>query len=448
LQLEKEGKATIEHITEQWVSEKLQEYNGEIIEDASVTGKKIKMKKQEVTKMFLINLNFEITELTGISLISKISLGMEEEKEITLELLEELSDEIIWQTEDTEGKVIQITGTGKTITVLGVGAGTTKITAKCGKYEASCEVTVVKEYTEAELKGGFAKYDVSYTDVLETSFTYNAYNGWRILNVTPWESDSSKYDISLISTGLPAGINFKRDTFVSNVPESDKAYDENGNLLSGGSIGKWAANNAQYNLYSQTFTVYPNSFGHVSAKMAIGLYYNFEDVIFSGINYGSAVNNRGYFINIAGKAPGDEVTGSVFRSEDELASKITSVRPVTMTDVAERYRDVFYVTCPSIPAGGENNQSLWNFQKLNSDEQSVGRNFPSYSISGSWGYYFASPSYQAHIGDFLMCFTGVGTFSYSQGLANPKWKPLVRPVVSLSGVSITYDSENGVYELH
>ena len=104
------------------------------------------MKKQEVTKMFLINLNFEITELTGISLISKISLGMEEEKEITLELLEELSDEIIWQTEDTEGKVIQITGTGKTITVLGVGAGTTKITAKCGKYEASCEVTVVKEY--------------------------------------------------------------------------------------------------------------------------------------------------------------------------------------------------------------------------------------------------------------------------------------------------------------
>ncbi len=61
LQIEKEGNATIDDITQEFLEEKLKEYKCEIIED-SITEKKIKIEKDGVTNIFVIDKNLNIKE--------------------------------------------------------------------------------------------------------------------------------------------------------------------------------------------------------------------------------------------------------------------------------------------------------------------------------------------------------------------------------------------------
>ena len=63
LQVQKVGDATLDDITQEWIDEKLSEYNSSVKDDASISGKKITMKKDGITKNFLIDEELNITEI-------------------------------------------------------------------------------------------------------------------------------------------------------------------------------------------------------------------------------------------------------------------------------------------------------------------------------------------------------------------------------------------------
>lgn len=63
LQTEKEGKATLDDITQEWANSALQDYETKITTDPTINGKKIKMTKSSVTGNYIINENLSVTEI-------------------------------------------------------------------------------------------------------------------------------------------------------------------------------------------------------------------------------------------------------------------------------------------------------------------------------------------------------------------------------------------------
>ena len=63
LQTEKEGKATLDDITQEWANSALEGYNSTVTSDASISGKKITMKKSNVTEKYIIDENLNVIEI-------------------------------------------------------------------------------------------------------------------------------------------------------------------------------------------------------------------------------------------------------------------------------------------------------------------------------------------------------------------------------------------------
>lgn len=82
-------------------------------------------------------------------------------------------------------------------------AGTITIKDEQTGLTATCNVTI------DTMVGTFIEYDVSYTDVLN-NYAYTKSNGWRLLNYTK-NSDGTYSNVELISTGVPALIDYEYD---------------------------------------------------------------------------------------------------------------------------------------------------------------------------------------------------------------------------------------------
>ena len=63
LQTEKEGKATLDDITQEWANSALEGYNSTVTSDASISGKKITMQKSNVTVKYIIDENLNAIEI-------------------------------------------------------------------------------------------------------------------------------------------------------------------------------------------------------------------------------------------------------------------------------------------------------------------------------------------------------------------------------------------------
>ena len=63
LQVQKVGDTTLDDITQEWIDKKLSEYNSSVKDDASISGKKITMQKNGITKIFLLDEKLNITEI-------------------------------------------------------------------------------------------------------------------------------------------------------------------------------------------------------------------------------------------------------------------------------------------------------------------------------------------------------------------------------------------------
>lgn len=173
-------------------------------------------------RIYLIDKDGNVTEFSGIKLSDKELLltivnGILPEYTITASKFS-LTGDINWESSDITVATIE---NGK---VIAVDSGKTTITAKCtsnGKlYTAICEVEVMEP-----IDYSYVKYDVEYKDVY-TGTQYTKNTGWRLLSQE--DNGDGTYDIEIISTGIPAKLNYDWNTiknFESTTPIT---------------IGKWA----------------------------------------------------------------------------------------------------------------------------------------------------------------------------------------------------------------
>ena len=112
LQVEKVGDATLDDITQEWIDEKLSEYNPSVKDDASISGKKITMKKYGIIKTYMIDENLNITEVKNESGI-EFSYEIKSRNNGIIQLLIKIRDNEngINRIECANGNVIQCYGT-------------------------------------------------------------------------------------------------------------------------------------------------------------------------------------------------------------------------------------------------------------------------------------------------------------------------------------------------
>ena len=75
LQLEKNGEATLDDVTQEWADSILEDYKPTITNDTSISGKKIRMSKSGITGKYIIDENLsiiEIEEITGAELTYEV----------------------------------------------------------------------------------------------------------------------------------------------------------------------------------------------------------------------------------------------------------------------------------------------------------------------------------------------------------------------------------------
>lgn len=144
--------------------------------------------------------------------------------------------------------------------------------------------------------GTYVKYKVTYTDMY-SGYEFKEKDGWRILKPGYKNEDGTYSGVKLISTGIPAKLNYDSETV------KNYKYD--------GTIGKWAGTVTQLAAYRSNFygpreDYYPNIIA------ASGLYYNFGKIPFTqGI---SPIINTGGFTKINNKTSGS-------LTEDEFLAK-------------------------------------------------------------------------------------------------------------------------------
>ena len=138
------------------------------------------------------------------------------------------------------------------------------------------------EVITENIKGAFIKYDVEYMDTLE-EYEYTSTNGWRLENYDLAEDGKTLSNVRLISTGVPARMNYIYD-------------DETNNYY------KWVTDNTKIEEFKNSvlgsgYTVYTGEKKYCSLQASAGFYYNLGQMTFiQGTEY--TIGNQGYYTKI------------------------------------------------------------------------------------------------------------------------------------------------------
>ena len=302
--------------------------------------------------------------------------------------------------------------TGTSVAVTGDAVGTASITAtyKAGSAEVSktCNVKVV---TEISVIGDYVNYNISYTD-MNTNYGFTATNGWRILSRTQNASDSSKYDIKIVSTGVPA-----------------KLYYQYNNNIGNSNNGWWGTDSQVEELYGSTYSTagynYNNS-GYPNYYAATGLQKNFSSITFdNGTSQSTA--NKGCWQSVAGKTSG---TGADF-----VASGYNniSVHNLTLSELNTARKLSETSTTRTTTTDGDT--GLFYLRNLATENSNFG-----YTSSTTCPYWLGSPSTSGAYYLYGVYYSGSisSDYGYTYG---------VRPVVSISGVTMTQNQSTGVWTI-
>lgn len=269
-----------------------------------------------------------------------------------------------------------------------------------------------KENTPLTLSVGQAvKYNVTYTDAIKTTYTYNENNGWRLLSYKANATNPDLYDIEIISTGVPVGINYHY------------------NIKSNPTIaGGWCATDAQIANYISKFYSSTSSTNNNMYAVA-GLYYNFEKIVFNKVAQYSSTKHYGFYNTVNGISSGD-ITGNIFRSTDaNISSKITGVRNITLADMTGSNTENTAVT---------DVDGLFILGNFKNSEFATKNGLTTYNYNVNPAYWIASPYSTDTKRVYYMVSGGISSSTGEQaGL---------RPIVSISGVSI--EDVDGILELN
>ena len=231
-------------------------------------------------------------------------------------------------------------------------------------------------YNIPEIKvGDFVKYNVEYEDALYESNNFNQNNGWRILKIANTETDI--YDIDIISTGMPAVLNYECSVKAS-------WWDFEDTTLKSYYSGLGTTNFRNHTTWSYAYSGY---------YLAYGLTYNFKKIIFNkGVPYEEykMSNNQAYFKNINNINETLDTEQKVLNafSDSNLTEKITNIRSVNASDIKEDFGKVITNTPKNIGEEGMEDKAigLFNLGEIKNLDKNIG-NYTVYD-----GYLLATPN--------------------------------------------------------
>lgn len=160
---------------------------------------------------------------------------------------------------------------------------------------------------EASCVGEYIEYDVDYIDAYENSKNYSKGNGWRILKKIDYANGKS--DLQIISTGIPAKLQYDSDTIKSAI---------------------WAGTESERLDYVTSYFFDEDNKEAASVYAASGLINNFKDIIFQeGLS--TIPNNTGAYKSIAKN--GEKQTGEKTGKDLFLMSDSFRIRSIIHTDI-------------------------------------------------------------------------------------------------------------------
>ena len=273
-------------------------------------------------------------------------------------------------------------------------------------------------------RGAFVEYDVSYKDAYN-DYNYTTANGWRLLDYTK-NADGTYSNVKLISTGVPARLNYYSSDTTNNswyVTDSTKLTNFK-NVLG-----------SEYDLYTGTVTYY-------GLQASAGLYYNFGDIKFA---YGaSSDKNKGFFTEITSNGVTYNSTNTTETTGSNLfipTGVSASVRLLTLSEMNTMIgrTDVDSMTRMEDPTEADGLFVLKNIQKLTE--------MSSYTYSSTDLYCWLASPYPASSASWPASQIGRidedGMWSGVQGNNHG-----IRPVISLTSNNVQFtDTGNGILKI-
>lgn len=344
--------------------------------------------------------------------------------------------------DETTGSII-VTGKGKTIEK--------KITVKkiniidgIATEVANCTVTVFEPLTENEManaKGEFVYYNVPYKSCGSSTYSYTSNNGWRVLNIK--EDENGTYDLEIISTGIPATINYHY-YFTNPTDSSYSTYSWWGDLNDSKKLS------GVNSYFATSFTSWNYN---VSAYFAAyGFKYNFNKITFEYKSNGiSHTNNVGAYKSINGYSSGKNIVPNTnldiitaFKEKTNknggistLASKVTGIREVEYSDIGNR-SGTAPSNVPNITAVEDKNATgLFQLSNINSN---TAYGLTKFNVNDLTDYWLANPN--GSNGQQLWYVNSNGAILGERGTSRVCG---IRPVIALSGVRIIYDNTSQIY---
>lgn len=262
-------------------------------------------------------------------------------------------------------------------------------------------------YDSPPVIGDYVGYDVTYTDI-NTGYAFTSKDGWRLL-YTPTQNSDGTYDITFISTGLPAYIAYyysKTYSWYGTYSQVNQEY--------GLSLTSWTSDKSGY------FASY-------------GLKYNLNKVplLYKKIN---------------GKTSGT-LYGSTFWSST------INVDDIHVLSLQELNKARGYGTSKSTTAVKTKDADIGLFYLNNLENENTDFGYKK-SSTYDYSYWLATPYNEPAFGyrgmyDVVVKVTGTyqGTISHYIGFdsTTPGGVQAIRPVVTISNVTLVY--EEGVWKI-
>ena len=259
-------------------------------------------------------------------------------------------------------------------------------------------------YDSPPVIGDYVNYDVTYTDI-NTGYEFTSADGWRLL-YTPTQNSDGTYDITFVSTGLPAYIAY----YYSNSYSWYGTYEQI-NEEYGLSLTSWTSDKSGY------FA----SYGLKYNLNKVPLLYKKLNGKTSGTLYGSTFWSTS--INV------DDI--HVLRLDELNKARGYGSSSTTAVKTKDADTGLFYLN------NLENENTNFGYTK---------------SSTYDYSYWLATPYYEAAFGyrgmrDVVIKVTGTyqGTISHYIGFdsTTPGGVQAIRPVVTISNVTLIY--EDGVW---
>lgn len=249
----------------------------------------------------------KVTTITLDSLSGNIEEG--DTITITASTNDDNTEDLIWYSSDETIATVESSGMGSKIgKIVGIKVGTARI--EITNLDETVKVIYDVTVTSSYIDDSYVAYNVEYIDVYtETNYTKNT--GWRLLSKT--QNADGTYNIDIISTGIPARLNFYYQ-FMDSTSWRGSAAD----------IAKYTKN--YYAPYSATSS---------NAYSSSGLRYNFEKIQFN--NKSNYINN-GLFLSVKNGdtviTAADTTTGKdLFKVSNLPSGTVSEIRSVTLGDI-------------------------------------------------------------------------------------------------------------------